>query len=38
MVRLDYPTYSENDTLFDILIPSKARKMHPLLEKIDIVL
>lgn len=38
MVRLDYPTYSENDTLFDILIPPKARKMHPLLEKIDEVL
>lgn len=38
MVRLDYPTYSEIDTLFDILIPPKARKMHPLLEKIDIIL
>jgi len=38
MVRLDYPTYSEIDTLFDILIPPKARKMHPLLEKIDKVL
>lgn len=38
MVRLDYPTYSEIDTLFDILIPPKVRKMHPLLEKIDKVL
>jgi IS5 family transposase len=38
MFRLDYEEFSENDTLFDLLIPPKARKLHPLLEKIDMIL
>lgn len=38
MFRLDYPNFSENGTLFDLLIPPKARKLHPLLEKVDILL
>jgi IS5 family transposase len=38
MFRLDYENFSTNDTLFDLLIPPKARKLHPLLEKIDIIL
>ena len=38
MFRLDYPNFGENDTLFDIMIPPKARKLHKLLEKVDVLL